>query len=124
MFEGKAEEAVNFYISLFEDSKILQLSRYQEGETGAAGTVKQALFSLNGQNFMAIDSIVKHGFFFTPAISLYVKCATENEIDHLFRELSDNGSVLMPLAKYPFSEKFGWINDRFGVSWQLSLETT
>ena len=58
---------------------------------------------------------------FTPAISLYVDCASEAEIDRLFAQLSEGGSILMPLASYPFSEKFCWLADRFGVSWQLSL---
>jgi predicted 3-demethylubiquinone-9 3-methyltransferase (glyoxalase superfamily) len=83
--------------------------------------VLQATFSLNGQVFMCIDSNVKHGFTFTPAISIYVACDTSDEIDRVFESLSQNGSVLMPLASYPFSEKFGWVADKYGVSWQLNL---
>ena len=70
---------------------------------------------------MCIDSYVKHNFTFTPAISLYVKCETEAEIDNLFTKLSEDGNTLMPLSPYPFSKKFGWVADKFGVSWQLSL---
>ncbi len=70
---------------------------------------------------MCIDSYVKHGFTFTPAISLYVNCKSEEEINDLFAELSKGGQVLMPLDRYPFSDKFGWVADRFGVSWQLNL---
>jgi predicted 3-demethylubiquinone-9 3-methyltransferase (glyoxalase superfamily) len=70
---------------------------------------------------MAIDSPVKHDFTFTPAMSLFVDCADEAEIDALFAKLSEGGKVLMPLAAYPFSRKFGWLSDRFGVSWQLNL---
>jgi predicted 3-demethylubiquinone-9 3-methyltransferase (glyoxalase superfamily) len=121
MFEGKAEEAMNFYTSLFDKSEIISISRYGANEAGAEGTVKHAIFSLNGQEFMCIDSIVKHDFTFTPSISLYVTCDTEDEIDRVFEKLSREGNVLMPLAAYPFSEKFGWVTDKYGVSWQLNL---
>jgi len=70
---------------------------------------------------VAIDSLFSHEFTFTPAISLYVKCDTPEEIDELFSKLSEGGQVLMPLDKYPFSNKFGWLNDKFGVSWQLNF---
>jgi predicted 3-demethylubiquinone-9 3-methyltransferase (glyoxalase superfamily) len=121
MFDGKAEEAMNFYISLFDQSEIITISRYEENEAGPEGTVKHARFSINGQEFMCIDSIVKHDFTFTPAISLYVTCDTEDEIDRVFEKLSQGGTVLMPLGAYPFSKKFGWVTDKYGVSWQLNL---
>ncbi|MNC27511.1 3-demethylubiquinone-9 3-methyltransferase [compost metagenome] len=70
---------------------------------------------------MCIDSYVKHGFSFTPSISLYVNCASEAELDTVFEQLSQGGNVLMPLGEYPFSRKFGWVADRFGVTWQLNL---
>lgn len=121
MFEGKAEEAMNFYVSLFDQSEIKSITRYGANEAGAEGSVMHAVFSLNGQEFMCIDSSVKHAFTFTPAMSLFVTCETEDEIDRLYGALSENGSVLMPLGAYPFSEKFCWVADKFGVSWQLSL---
>ena len=121
MFEGKAEEAMNFYTSLFPNSKVLAISRFGASEEGPEGTVRHATFSLNGQEFMCIDSYVEHGFTFTPSISFYVTCATEQEIDRLFEKLSEGGGVMMPLAAYPFSPKFAWVADRFGVSWQLTL---
>jgi predicted 3-demethylubiquinone-9 3-methyltransferase (glyoxalase superfamily) len=121
MFTGKAEEAINLYVSLFPDSKILSLERYGEGESGKAGSVKHAVFLLNGVEFMAIDSEDVHGFSFTPSMSLFVKCKSEEEIDNLFSKLSRDGQIMMPLDQYPFSKKFGWIADKFGVSWQLSL---
>jgi predicted 3-demethylubiquinone-9 3-methyltransferase (glyoxalase superfamily) len=121
MFEGKAEEAMNFYTSLFDQSEIISIERYGANESGDEGTVLQAAFSLNGQVFMCIDSSVKHGFTFTPAISIYVACDAEDEIDRVFESLSQDGSVLMPLASYPFSEKFGWVADKYGVTWQLNL---
>ncbi len=121
MFEGKAEEAIDLYTSVFKNSEILAITRYGKNEAGTEGTVKHATFTLNGQEFMAIDSNIQHGFTFTPAISLYVKCETHEEIDDLFMKLSQDGQVLMPLDQYEFSKKFGWIADKFGVSWQLSL---
>jgi predicted 3-demethylubiquinone-9 3-methyltransferase (glyoxalase superfamily) len=120
MFEGKAEEAMNFYVFLFKQSEILTLSRHEDDGSEASGKVAQAVFSLNGQRFMCIDSPIKHEFTFTPAISLFVTCETESEVDELFEKLSQGGEVLMPLDSYPFSKKFAWVADRFGVSWQLS----
>jgi len=124
MFDGQAEAAMSFYTSLFDDSKILSLTRYGPDEAGAEGTVMHATFTLNRQEFMCIDSNVKHEFTFTPALSLYVNCETEEEIDRVFAKLSQAGQVLMPLDHYPFSEKFAWVSDGFGVSWQLSLART
>lgn len=121
MFDGEAEEAMQLYVSLFEDSRLQSITRYGANEPGEEGTVKHAVFSLHGQEFMAIDSSIKHDFSFTPSISLYVQCQTEQEIDGLFEQLSAGGQILMPLDEYPFSKKFGWLADRFGVSWQLSL---
>ncbi len=80
-----------------------------------------ATFSLGGQQFMCIDSNVQHAFTFTPAVSIYVNCDTEAEIDNAFARLSEGGQVMMPLAAYPFATKFAWVADRFGVSWQLAL---
>jgi predicted 3-demethylubiquinone-9 3-methyltransferase (glyoxalase superfamily) len=121
MFEGKAEAAMNFYTSLFAGSKIDSIVRYGPGEAGPEGSVMMATFSLGAQQFMASDSYVQHAFTFTPAISIYVNCESEAEIDRAFAALSEGGAVLMPLDAYPFSKKFGWVQDRFGVSWQLSL---
>jgi predicted 3-demethylubiquinone-9 3-methyltransferase (glyoxalase superfamily) len=121
MFTGRAEEAMNYYISIFDNAEILSIQRYGPNEAGAEGSVLHATFSLNGQVFMCIDSAVTHQFTFTPSISFYVTCETEAEIDRLFAKLSQDGQVLMPLAAYPFSPKFGWVADQFGVSWQLSL---
>jgi predicted 3-demethylubiquinone-9 3-methyltransferase (glyoxalase superfamily) len=121
MFEGKAEEAMTFYVSLFADAHVTSITRYGPGEAGAEGSVMHATFTMHGQEFMCIDSPVKHAFTFTPAISIFVTCAAEGEIDDLFARLSDGGQVFMPLGEYPFARKFGWVADRFGVSWQLSL---
>ena len=121
MFYGTAERAMNFYISLFKNAEILSSEKYRAGETGAEGTIKAATFQLNGQEFICIDSPAVHDFGFTPAISIYVECESEAELDRVFGQLSANGKVFMPLADYGFSQKFGWTNDRFGVSWQLNL---
>jgi predicted 3-demethylubiquinone-9 3-methyltransferase (glyoxalase superfamily) len=120
MFEGRCEEAISFYVSLFNDAAIAGIERYDADGPGAEGTVKRATFTVHGQTFMCIDSPVKHGFTFTPAMSLFVECADEAEIDELFAKLSSGGQVMMPLNAYPFSRKFGWLADRFGVSWQLN----
>jgi predicted 3-demethylubiquinone-9 3-methyltransferase (glyoxalase superfamily) len=122
MFSGKAEEAMNFYTSLFDDSEIISITRYGTNDAGKEGTVLHAVFSLKGQEFMCIDSNVEHDFIFTPSMSLYVKCNTEEEINLIFEKLSVNGAVLMPLTEYPFSKRYGWVQDKYGVSWQLSLE--
>ena len=121
MFEGNAEEAMTFYISLFDDAEVVNITRYGADGPGADGSVQQATLALAGEQFMCIDSPVKHEFGFTPAISLFVQCEDEAEIDRLYTALADQGSELMPLGAYGFSAKFGWVNDRFGVSWQLNL---
>lgn len=121
MFEGKAEAAMNFYISLFTGSEIVSMERYGANEAGAANSVKHATFSLNGQLFMCIDSPAKHGFTFSPSMSIYVNCDTEAELKTLFEKLSENGNIFMPLAPYPFSDMYGWVGDQFGVAWQLNL---
>ena len=119
--EGKAEEAMNYYTSLIEDSEITKIVRYGANESGDEGTVMQATFTLKGQEFMCIDSNVKHQFTFTPSFSIFVTCSTEEELDTLYQNLSEGGETLMPLGDYGFSKKFGWLNDHFGVSWQLNL---
>ena len=123
MFDGNAEEAMNLYASLFKQSEILSITRYGANEAGNEGTVQQALFTLNGQQFMCIDSTIQHAFSFTPSMSLFVRCDTEEDVDAVFAKLSQDGQILMPLGEYPFSPKFAWVSDKFGVSWQLSLET-
>ena len=121
MFEGNAEAAMNLYVSVFPDAAILEIARYGAGEQGAEGTVKLASFSVAGQTVLCIDSPVKHAFTFTPASSLFVECETEQEIDRIAAALGAGGAALMPLADYGFSRRFTWLNDRFGVSWQLNL---
>ncbi|MEH7305547.1 VOC family protein [Neobacillus drentensis] len=121
MFQGNAEAAMNYYISLFEDSEITSLTRYGANGPGEEGTVMHASFSLKGQEFMCIDSNIKHDFTFTPSFSIYITCDTDEEINRLYENLSSGGALLMPLDHYGFSKKFGWVVDKFGVSWQVNL---
>ncbi|MFD8411874.1 VOC family protein [Streptomyces sp. NPDC059650] len=121
MFEGRAEEAMAFYTSLFDDAEVLDITRYGAGGPGPEGSVQYATFSLAGQQFMCIDSYVKHEFGFTPAVSLFVQCDSGDELDRLYEALAEQGAELMPVGDYGFSARFGWVNDRFGVSWQLNL---
>jgi predicted 3-demethylubiquinone-9 3-methyltransferase (glyoxalase superfamily) len=121
MFEGKAEEAMNFYTSLFPGSKIEDVVRYGPGNPGPVGTIMKASFIVGGQKILCTDSFVHHAFTFTPSFSLFVDCESEDEIRRLAAALSENGGVLMPLDNYGFSRQFAWVNDRFGVSWQLNL---
>jgi len=119
--DGDAEEAMNYYTSNIEESEITSIVRYGVNEAGEEGTVMQATFTIKGQEFMCIDSYVKHQFSFTPSFSIFVTCSTEEEINSLFEKFIEGGQELMPLGDYGFSKKFGWLNDRFGVSWQLNL---
>jgi predicted 3-demethylubiquinone-9 3-methyltransferase (glyoxalase superfamily) len=121
MFEGRAEEAMTFYVSLFEDGEIASVTRYGAGQAGAEGSVQHATFKLAGQELMCIDSPAHHEFGFTPAMSLFVQCDSAEELDRLYGALAKDGQELMPLGDYGFSRRFGWVNDRFGVSWQLNL---
>ena len=121
MFAGDAEQAMTLYVSLFSDSAITQIERYGPGEMGAEGSVKRA-DHIAGREFLCIDSPVKHAFTFTPSMSVFVECESEVELEAAFARLADGGGVLMPLGNYGFSTRFGWLTDRFGVSWQLNLE--
>jgi predicted 3-demethylubiquinone-9 3-methyltransferase (glyoxalase superfamily) len=121
MFEGRAEEAMNLYVSLIPNSAITQIVRYGPDGPGPEGSVIQAACSIGGQTVLFSDSFVHHAFTFTPASSLFVECESDEEIRRLAAALGEGGGVLMPLDNYGFSRQFTWVNDRFGVSWQLSL---
>lgn len=122
-FDSNAEEAVPFYTKLFKNSKVDGTTHY--GDVSAAqakrpkGSVLTIKFSLEGMDFLALNGGPM--FSFTPAISFFVNCETSSEVDELFNKLSEGGLVMMPLDKYPFSEKFAWVSDRFGISWQINL---
>jgi predicted 3-demethylubiquinone-9 3-methyltransferase (glyoxalase superfamily) len=127
MFQGgESEAAMTFYVSLFKDSEILDIDRYgaagpHRDTQGPEGSVIRARFRIGGQEIFCSDSFVKHAFDFTPSTSLFVDCASESEIARLAAALGDGGAELMPLGDYGFSRRFAWLNDRYGVSWQLNL---
>jgi predicted 3-demethylubiquinone-9 3-methyltransferase (glyoxalase superfamily) len=121
MFAGDASAALELYESTFADFSVTQIERYGPGEAGVDGWVKRADALLAGHALLIIDSPVQHAFTFTPAMSLFVDCETEAELDAAFAALSQGGHVFMPLGEYGFSRRFGWCSDRFGVSWQLNL---
>jgi predicted 3-demethylubiquinone-9 3-methyltransferase (glyoxalase superfamily) len=121
MFTGRCEEAITFYTSLVSNSKIGRIERWAAGGPGKEGSVMRAAFTLNGVEYLATDSPAVHAFDFTPSMSLFVECDSEAELDRVFAALSDGGKVLMPPSNYGFSKKFGWCDDRFGVSWQLNF---
>lgn len=121
MFQQEnAEEAIRFYVSLFEDGEILSLEKYDANGAGKEGTVFRATFRVAGQTFMAIDSPPVHDFTFTPSFSIFIECDSEAEFNRLAVALGEGGGVLMPADNYGFSKKFTWLADRFGVSWQLN----
>ena len=118
---GKAEEAIHFYISLFDDSKIITIQHYGADENEPEGSVKIARFTLGGVEHMASESRLDHQFNFTPAFSFYIECESQKELKTVFEKLADGGKTLMPIDNYGFSRQFGWVEDKYGVSWQLNL---
>lgn len=121
MFEGRAEEALNFYFSLIPNSGFTSVTRYRAEGPGPEGSIMVATATIGGMKLMASDSYVKHAFSFTPSLSLFLTCRSDEEIERLSAALAEGGGVLMPLDNYGFSRRFAWVNDRFGVSWQLNL---
>lgn len=121
MFQGgSARAALDLYFATFPDSGMVRVQYWQQGEQGAVGTIKVAVFTICGREFMCSDSPVKHNFSFTPSSSVFVDFDSEAELEVAFRALAEGGQVLMPLDNYGFSKRFGWANDQFGVSWQLN----
>src|SRR6266849_2973879 len=106
-FDGKAEEAMNFYTSIFKNSTIGRITRYGDGGPGPKGTVMGATFQLDGEEFMALNGGPQ--FKFTEAISLFVRCGTQEEVDHFWEKLSAGGK----------KGRCGWLKDKFGLSWQV-----
>ncbi len=121
MFEGKAEEALNFYVSLFPNSHVDDVSRYGPGGPAKEGTIMKATFTIAGQTVLCTDSFVHHAFTFTPSFSFFVTCDSEEDLRRFHDALVIEGGALMPPNNYGFSRLFTWVNDRFGVSWQLNL---
>jgi predicted 3-demethylubiquinone-9 3-methyltransferase (glyoxalase superfamily) len=106
-FDGKAEEAAKFYTSIFKNSKIGNISRYGEEGPGPKGAVMSATFQLDGQEFIALNGGPQ--FTFSPAISFFVNCETQGELDEIWEKLCEGGK----------KNRCGWLQDKFGVSWQV-----
>ena len=106
-FDGKAEEAMDFYVSIFKNSKRGRISRYGDAGPGPKGTVMSVTFQLDGQEFMALNG--GPHFTFSPAISLFVNCKTQEEVDELWEKLSEGGE----------KSQCGWLKDKYGLSWQI-----
>ena len=106
-FDSQAEEAMNFYVSIFKNSKVGHVTRYGDAGPGPKGTVMSATFQLEGQDFMALNG--GPHFHFTPAISMFVNCETQEEVDALWEKLSAGGK----------KDRCGWLTDKFGLSWQI-----
>lgn len=106
-FDDKAEEAMNFYVSIFRNSKVVSVSRYGEGGPGPKGSLMTATFELDGQKFMALNGGPM--FKFTEAISLFVNCETQEEVDQFWEKLSEGGE----------KSRCGWLKDKYGLSWQI-----
>jgi predicted 3-demethylubiquinone-9 3-methyltransferase (glyoxalase superfamily) len=107
-FNGNAEEAVHFYVSIFKNSRIVSISRYGEAGPGPKGSVMSAIFELEGQTFYALNGGPQ--FTFTPAISLFVNCETQKEVDELWNKLIAGGGS---------GQRCGWLQDKYGLSWQI-----
>lgn len=122
MFTGQAETAISFYQNVFPDTQVEDMTKYEAGENGKEGTVKVATFVIAGQRVKCIDSPVKHDFDFTPSFSFFIECQNDDQLKTRFEKLSEGGKVMMPLDNYGFSQRFGWVSDKFGVSWQLNLK--
>lgn len=120
--DHKAEEAMYFYVDLFDNSKVIDVQRYGTDGPGKEGTIISAIFELNGTRFMCSDSFIQHDWNFTTAVSNWVECETEEEFNGLYNALMENGDVKMPIDNYGFSQQFTFVEDKFGVSWQLNLE--
>jgi len=106
-FDGRAEEAANFYVSLFKNSRVLSVTRYGDAGPGPKGTVMIATFQLDGQRFFALNGGPQ--FTFSPAISFLVNCETQEEVDELWEKLSEGGE----------RNQCGWLKDKYGLSWQI-----
>lgn len=121
MFNNQAEEAINLYTSLFENSEILTMVKYDEEGPGTPGTVQHSIFTLNGQVFMAIDADNGEELPMNPSISLYITVDNAMEMERLFSGLKKEGAILMPKTSMSPFREFAWVQDKFGVSFQLVL---
>jgi predicted 3-demethylubiquinone-9 3-methyltransferase (glyoxalase superfamily) len=117
----KTEEALNLYITLFNDAKIESLQHWTgENPMGPAGKVQSAFFTIKGETIQFMDS-EGHAHSLTPSTSIFVFCDDEAELRKAYEGLVDGGQELMPLGEYPFAKLYAWVQDKFGLTWQLSL---
>ncbi len=117
--DGRAEEALNFYVDLF-GGEVVMLQRYGTETPDMEGKIQLATFRIAGLQLNIMDSPVPHEFDFTPSISLAFRCESEDELDRIYQALLEDGQAMMPKNDYGFAP-FAWLNDRFGVSWQLNV---
>ncbi len=118
-FDHEAEEAARFYVSLFPNSRVTDvIPAAADTPSGPAGDTLEVSFELAGQSFVGVNG--GPAFRFNPSVSMFVNCDTVSEVDVLFERLAEGGMVLMPLQAYPFSERFAWVQDRYGLSWQIN----
>jgi predicted 3-demethylubiquinone-9 3-methyltransferase (glyoxalase superfamily) len=122
MFEGRAEEAMMRYVTIIPDSEVLVVKRYEVDGAGVEGTLARGEAVLAGQKVRFFDSPAHHDFSFTPALSFFITVDTENDVDRIAEVLAAGGNFLMPAGDYGFSRRFAWLNDEFGVSWQINAE--
>src|SRR5262245_23089363 len=121
MFEGRAEEALDFYLRVIPDSRIGELRRYGAEGPGKEGSIMVGRATLGGLEVMMSDSPVHHAFTFTPSLSLFIEARSPEEFEAIVAALSEERGFLMAPGDYGFSRRFAWLNDRFGVSWQINL---
>lgn len=120
MFQGEAQRAIDLYSQVFERFRLMQVQHYDPTPDGRR-LIKHASIDFDRQNLVFTDSPISHDFSFTPAVSLFINLPNEEALEQAFHRLAEGGKVLMPLDDYGFSARFGWLNDRFGLSWQLNV---
>lgn len=120
MFQGQAQAAIDRYVAVLPNTRVLQMTRHDGAGTGG-GSVKLARVAICGNTFLFSDSPPVHAFSFTPSCSVFIDCDSREQQQRIFDALADGGQVRMPLDDYGFSRCFGWTDDRFGVSWQINL---
>ncbi|MCL2045349.1 MAG: VOC family protein [Oscillospiraceae bacterium] len=116
-----AEEAITLYTSIFSNTKIENLERWTgDNPMGPAGTIQSVIFTIKGATFRFMDS-TGHAHSLTPSTSIFVNCDDEAELLKAHESLMDGGFELMGLGEYPFAKLYCWVQDKFGLTWQLSL---
>jgi len=134
MFHGNAEEAMNFYTSVFENAEVVHVIRARAEDTGwAPGILQYGIFKIAGQQVICMNvpppgsrpyNVAPwHEFKFNPAITIYVERDSKEDFDKLYEALTEGGEIYLPAQSYDFSPMFAWVNDRYGISWRISLSS-